>query len=210
MLKIYGTIHLHKTINSAQDVRVRKINVNPCKHECCTLQRVILSNPTCWRENAPFPAHWRCFIPAPALWSAQREARTLQSLKAPWLHGQHCEGGPRPRKTCMPPTETPAPARCSPPSRCWLKCSPPSQRGRSKSCVLDNYYVTEVPFTTQAWKFGYSLTCEWAFFPTLCVSLVKVQLSHCPGSVILLISSSFFQSTRERPKGDIWACVKRP
>lgn len=57
-----------------------------------------------------------------ALWSPLYETSTLQSWKPP----PGCRDGARPsqaalRPNPMPPTEPPAPASWSPPSRCWLK-----------------------------------------------------------------------------------------
>lgn len=71
----------------------------------------------------------------------------------------------------------------------------PSQRGRGKRSVLNNYYVTEVSLTTQ----DFFLFFWWGWFSH------ELKLNFLRMEVLF---SHFSQSTKRGPKGDIWPVSK--
>lgn len=119
--------------------------------------------------------------------------------RAPCGRGAGCCDQPRRESSALPGWK----ARCAAPTQPgprtrwgrWLKCSrmvAPLQLDRGESSILNNYYVTEVSFTTQDWGVPSLLFYLTSNFPT-----------------IMVLFSHLSQSTKKQgQRGHIWAVSK--
>lgn len=122
-------------------------------------------------------------------------------LKDPWLHERCGPSQAALRSNSMPPTETPAPACCSPPSRCWLKCSRllalrSGTGGRGAFWIIIMLLRCHLQHKTGS--LAIPQTCESSFTLWLKLNFLTV----------MIVFSHFSQSTKKRPEGTFGLCQK--
>lgn len=158
--------------------------------------------------GSSFPAHWHCFMAVlPAQCRRGLSAVITPAgnqhpaeLKDPWLYGQCWALTGRPTVKLHAAHRDAYPGRCSPPSRCWLKCSrllaPHSGTGERGA-----FWIIIMLLRRHLQHKTGSLAIPQHVKGFFSLSLVKIKLSH---------ELCFLTSNQQKwAKGWHLGCVKR-